>query len=313
MRKFIYFAVYFAVFAGILGLTYCSGVRKSSTPPTNKALTTLGRYLFFDQRLSYNQSKSCSSCHDPVFAFSDGYRRSAGVLGDATPHNAPSLLNAHLMRFLNWRDSGLVSLETQMLRPLTGANPVEMGICTPDNGNGSGQCLSIDTVFARLMADPIYPSLFNAAFPTQQVQCSLSHIVQAIAAFERTLTALNSPYDQYKAGKRTLPATALRGEQLFLSERLGCAKCHHGRLFSDGQYHRIALDSPYRYRTPSLRQVAITAPYFHDGRFDSLRETIAAHDGSLNLASEEWRDLIAFLGQLTDSVALTNPQFLNPW
>jgi cytochrome c peroxidase len=312
MRKFIHFAVYFALFAGISVLTYCSGGRKSSVSPPNPALITLGRYLFFDQRLSYNQSKSCSSCHDPAFAFSDGYRRSTGVLGDATLHNAPSLFNAHLMRTLNWRDSGLVSLEEQMLRPLTGTHPIEMGICQPDQSKSSGQCLLVDTVFARLMADSVYPPLFKAAFPTQQAQWSLSHITQAIAAFERTLTALNSPYDQYKAGTRTLPTNALRGEQLFFSKRLGCIKCHHGKLFSDGLYHRIALDSPYRYRTPSLRQVVITAPYFHDGRFDSLRETIAAHQGTPKLSTEEWNDLIIFLGQLTDSVALPNPEFLNP-
>jgi cytochrome c peroxidase len=163
------------------------------------------------------------------------------------------------------------------------------------------------------LQDPIYPPLFQKAFPRQSTW-EFGQIVSAIAAFERTLTALNSPYDRYLQGKnKVFSESAIRGERLFFSTTLGCVHCHHGQLLTDGRYHRIVSDSPHRYRTPGLRQVALTAPYFHDGRFDTLRSAIEGHGLNMDLKETEWRDLIIFLGQLTDTMAVRNPSFGNPW
>ncbi|WP_374345432.1 MbnH family di-heme enzyme [Phenylobacterium sp.] len=330
--------------------------------PTTKAKVELGRLLFYDKRLSRDGTMSCASCHEQARAFTDGRATSVGVTGQHTPRNAMSIANVGYLPVLTWANPSLTSLERQTLVPLLGAAPVELGIAGRD-----------DEVQARLMAEPRYPPLFRKAFPEARGEVSLGTITRAIAAFERTVISVNSPYDRYRAGETSaLSAEAQRGEALFFSERLECHHCHSGLHMTDSvmhtrnplgevAYHNTGLynldgkgaypadntgvaeitgrsQDMGRFRTPSLRNVAVTAPYMHDGSIATLDEaidhyaaggrTIAsgpyAGVGAANplkssflsgftLTPQERKELIAFLNALTDQGLLTDPRFSDPW
>ncbi len=287
----------------------------------------LGRYLFFDPALSADGSVSCASCHNPDLGFSDGRARSVGITGDPLPRSAPSLWNVAFMHRFFW-DGRATSLEQQMQGPLY--NEEEMA-------NNPGQLV------ASLNAIPAYRRLFAQAWPqaftAPGAQIELDQIYTAIAAFEASLISLNSRYDQYAHGYAdALTEPEKEGLNVFRSFVARCAECHTPPLFSNQQMAVIGTPDPAGmpldigaqgptgdaslrggFKVPSLRNVALTAPYMHSGRFATLREAAAFYTGGRghavppgehlnihwhiwepNLSDDELDRLVDFLNTLTD-------------
>jgi len=325
--------------------------------PMSDPKVQLGRALFYDKRLSVDQSIACATCHQQSRAFTDGQRTHLGVNGLPGNRNAMTLTNVAFFPSYTWANPTITSLEKQMLVPLFGDHPPEMGMAGHE-----------DELFARLAQDPEYPREFAQAFPEEGGRIDLHNITHAIAAFERTLLSFDSPYDRYKHGHpNAISPAAKRGESLFFGERLECYHCHDGVNFTDndkqeGQafeekgFHNTGLynedgkgtykpwdhglrdvtsnpEDEGAFRTPTLRNVAVTAPYMHDGSLPTLEAVIREHyavkghscltgKGPNPLRSEfiegfpisdrEVRDLVAFLQSLTDQNFLTNPPFSDP-
>jgi cytochrome c peroxidase len=327
----------------------------------SEAKVSLGRFLFYDTRLSGNGQSSCASCHHQDKAFTDGRAQAIGSTGQRHPRNAQGLGNVAYNPTLTWARPTAESLESQMETPLFGMLPVEMGV----NDSNRSQILQ------RLQADPGYPARFAAAFPGPDA-ISWPNIVKAIAAFERTLLSGNSYYDQAHKGRGApLNDSQNRGANLFFT-RANCFRCHGNFNFSDTvtyeggpvpelRFHNTGLfnmggtgafPAPNRgifevtrqpgdmgrFRAPSLRNVAVTAPYMHDGSIATLEDVLdfyaaggrhitsgpTAGDGrtnpfksdivnNLNLSAQDKADLIAFLRTLTDEEFLKNPRFSNPF
>ena len=235
------------------------------------AKVALGERLFFDPRLSVTGRYSCASCHDPQRSFSDGRPRAVGALGEPLPHNALALVNVAYNITFGWQRPKVRSLETQMLEPLLNEHPVELGLKGRER-----------SLLAELAADPAYSAAFAASFPQTHPAVTFDHVVKAIAAFERTLLSGGSPFDAYVfAGEHgAFTVQAKEGMALFYSARVGCAGCHSGFNFSgnwrdaQGETGRASFardgTSAQPVRVPTLRNVALTAPYMHDGRFASL-------------------------------------------
>jgi cytochrome c peroxidase len=291
--------------------------------PMSDAKVALGRRLFFDPLLSVNGRYSCASCHDPQRSFSDGRAVAIGATGEPLPHNALALVNVAYNLSFGWSRPEVRSLESQMLEPMLNRHPLELGLA----GRQASVC-------ATLAADPQYAGAFAAAFPQPSPQrangaVTFDHLVKAIAAFERTLISGRSPFDRYvfSGEHAALSEEAKRGMALFFSPTIGCAQCHAGFNFAgnwrdaQGATGRASFanngTSAAPLRVPTLRNIALTAPYMHDGRFGSLEEVIGhysrlgeqaqAHRGRQDprlprrpLASAERADLIAFLRSLTD-------------
>jgi cytochrome c peroxidase len=330
--------------------------------PMNAAKVELGRWLFYETRLSGNETMSCASCHIQALAFTDGVSRSIGSTGMHHPRSSMSLVNVAYASRLTWANPLLDRLEDQALTPLLGDRPVEMGL-----RNGEER-------FADLLrSEPKYSELVQQAFPGDADPHSLLNGVRAIAAFVRTIISFDSAYDRYMSGEEgALSASAERGMELFFSERLECFHCHGGFNFTDSTthvnsnvdrvgYHNTGLynldeEGAYpaentglfdmtgeardmgRFKAPSLRNIAVTAPYMHDGSVATLADVITnyarggrlleggehAGDGRLSpfksefvtgfeLSNEERDDLLAFLESLTDESVLTDPEFSNPF
>lgn len=329
--------------------------------PMTAAKVDLGRHLFYDGRLSADGTQACVSCHVQERAFTDGRVVSVGINGTVGIRNAPGLANVGYLPLLTWANPHMTSLEFQALMPLFGDNPEEMG----NNGQESA-------LFARLAADPYYAKAFALAFPDHPAP-DLYSITRALAAFQRSLISVDSAYDRFKHGEQdTLSDAAKRGEQLFFDHRFECYHCHSGihftenlvtdrSAFAETGFHNTGLyniggTGAYpanntglmeltgdpadmgKFRTPSLRNVALTAPYFHDGSAQTLVEVLEHYrvggrsipDGSRagtgaqsplrdgmivgNSATDaEITDIIAFLESLTDETFLTNPAYGDPW
>lgn len=314
--------------------------------PMSAAKVELGRHLFYDARLSGDGTVACASCHDPARAFTDGRNRAVGIHGTVGHLNAPSLANVAYLPVNAWANPHMTSLEFQALAPLFGEAPDEMG--------ATGQEARI---FATLAADPYYGMAFAAAFPDRP-RPDLFTITRALASFQRSLMSFDSPYDRFKYGGDldALSEAAKRGEQLFFDHRFECYHCHQGALFTDnfqrqgspwvetgfhntGLYAAYPASAPGRieitgdpadaglFRTPSLRNVAVTAPYMHDGSIPDLRGVLAHYarggreghanqDGMIvgfQATEAEIDDIIAFLHSLTDQTFLTNPAHADPW
>ncbi len=283
----------------------------------------LGRRLFFDTRLSGNAQYSCASCHDPSRSFTDGRPVAIGATGQSLPHNAMALVNVAYNVSYGWTDPKVTSLEAQLLQPLLNRHPVELG--TDPKG-----------LVNALARDANYPSEFAAAFPGPTAAGSVptpavtfAHVVKAIAAYERTLTAGDSDFDRYVFGGQhdALSPSAKRGMALFFSKSAGCGRCHFGFNFSghwrdsQGATGKASFANngvgTQRMRVPTLRNIALTAPYMHDGRFATLDAVIDhyAHTAaaarqdphspvdvrlrSFDPSLTDRRDLLAFLNSLT--------------
>ena len=330
--------------------------------PTTAAKVELGRRLFYDGRLAADFMRSCASCHQQETAFSDAAPFSWGVTGQLTARNTPSLTNVGYAQSLTWVNPYMRDLEVQARAPLFGEHPVEMGMANQQ-----------EELAGRLAADPVYRELFPRAFPAEDGHISVSTITAALAAFERTLVSARSPYDEYRFGGKpsAISEAARRGEALFFSDRLKCRACHGDPLFGAGSagegsplanFHNTGLynldaSGAYpasnpgliantanpadmgKFKTPGLRNIALTAPYMHDGSLRTLAEVLdhyaaggrlvpegeaLAGDGRKNplkdplitgfvLSQQEKQDVIAFLESLTDPTFLTDPRLANPW
>ena len=267
--------------------------------PMSAAKVELGRHLFYDKRLSGNQSQSCASCHDQARAFTDGRARALGSTGESHFRGAMSLANVGYAATLTWANPLLETLEEQALVPMFGEHPVELGLAGLEA-----------TLFERLRAEPRYQSLFPEAFPEADEPFALISVTRALAAFQRTLISGRSPYDRATRGGEpaALSESARRGEALFFSEDLECFHCHGGFAFSDSvvharttfieaNFHHTALYNldgagAYpasdrglyeitgeardmgRFRAPTLRNITLTAPYMHDGSAATLDDVI---------------------------------------
>lgn len=320
--------------------------------PMTVAKVTLGRYLFYDTKLSANGSQSCASCHQQQYAFSEPLVTSTGSTGEKVRRNSMSLVNAAYNTTFTWAHNALNSIEQHMLVPLFSETPVELGLST----------LPPQQVMARF-DDAVYRRLFADAFPGETPSYDL--MIKAISSFVRSVVSFNSPFDRYAYYQEddALSDAALRGLDLFFSERLECHHCHGGFNFSQASQHdfqTFAMTSFHntglynvdgqgtypaedtglfdvtlkpehmgQFRAPSLRNVALTAPYMHDGSVSSLRDVISLYmaggraEGSKNpwkspfihgftLTLQEQEDLLSFLESLTDTSVLTRCAFSNP-
>ncbi len=306
--------------------------------PTNNPLTqegiALGKKLFFEKRLSANNTQACANCHNPNKSFTDGRRYSVGIDAIQGTRNAMPLFN------LAWNyddtffwDGRELGLERQSFDPIT--NPIEMHE-------------TLENVVQKLQQDPMYPELFQRAFGTASIDSVL--ISKALAQFERTIISANSKFDRYLLGEATLNTQELEGFNVFMDENRGdCFHCHgseNNPLWTDNKFHNNGLDATStdlglaiatgdpndngKFRTPSLRNLAFTAPYMHDGRFETLDDVINHYSeglqdsptidplmkkvaqGGVQLSNTDKASLKAFLLSLSDYNFITDPQYSNP-
>jgi len=314
--------------------------------PANNPFTeegvSLGRFLFYEELLSGDNTMSCASCHSPAAAFTDdGNQFSTGIDGIQGTRNSMALINLAWDTRYFW-DGRVFTLEDQILQPVR--DPIEMHSTWPNTMD-------------KLQAHDAYPALFQAAFGTSTIDSLL--VAKAIAQFLRTMISGNSAFDRFQRGEGLLSFEASSG--LGLWDREGgfppavpigqggfdCFHCHPtaGGRFTDGLLHNNGLDSQFtdlgaggvtglaadmgRFKTPTLRNIALTAPYMHDGRFQTLEEVVEHYDsgghpsptvdvfmkytsGGLQLTPEKKQYLLAFLNSLTDMDFVNNPAFHDP-
>jgi cytochrome c peroxidase len=290
--------------------------RVPANNPMSEAKVALGKTLFFDARLSVTGRHSCSSCHRPDLAFTDGRMRALGATGAMLPRSAMSLSYAAYGVRFGWLKPGFVSLEAQMRQPLFNRHPIEMGL------GGHRRDL-----LRNLAADSSVAASFAGAFPAAGPPVTVTHLIQAIACYERSLIAGRSSFDRYVFGGdlAALPEGAKRGMALFYSAQTGCSVCHFGITFAGPvalARHRLPVaafadtGTGGAFKVPTLRNVGRTAPYMHDGRFADLEavlehyehprrgasagEKIDARLRPLRLDSARKHDLIDFLNSLSD-------------
>jgi cytochrome c peroxidase len=328
------------------------------------AKVSLGRYLFYDPRLSGNGQQACASCHEQARAFTDGKALAVGSTGEIHPRSAMSLVNVAYAAALTWGDPTRTRLEDQALVPMFGDHPVELGLPQPGTA-----------ALEALRRVEMYRTLFPSAFPGERDPFSIANVARALAVFERTIVSGRSPYDRYHYDRddAAISPAAKRGEQLFFSQPLSCFRCHNGFNFSGAvdyegrregsppEYHNTGLynlaatlsypppntgvyevthraEDVGKFKAPTLRNIAVTAPYMHDGSIATLGDvldhyaaggrTIAdgPHRGvgrdnpnkspvvrGFPLSDGDKRDLIEFLGTLTDVELLREPRFADPW
>lgn len=299
--------------------TWPVGLEPDFTVPWNNPISpekvALGKRLFFDENLSRDRSISCATCHDPVQGFSNGEAFAQGVSGRYSSRNVPTVVNRLLGRTQFW-DGRAETLESQALGPLL--NPDEMA-------------MDERLILERLESDMDYQKLFQEAFNAEP---TLDSLLQAIASFERTLLSGTTPFDQYEwnGEKTALSNSAIRGLILFRG-KARCSTCHIGTNFTDEKFHNLGIGrgskqiDPGRaavtkksedfgkFKTPSLRNVTLTAPYMHDGSLVSLEDVIDFYNQGgvpntnldkdikpLQLTEAEKADLLDFLKSLTSSV-----------
>jgi len=287
-------------FLKLIPQEYRSSVHLSRDNPFTEEKASIGRYLFYDRRLSFNQTRSCASCHDPAFSFTDGYRRSVGALGDLHQRNSSPLINLVFNKHLTAADPSLLFPEEQISNPMFRVNPIELGW----KGNEV-------MILKRLKEDPFYKAKMKLAFPNDEDPFTVKNIQYSLASFVKTIVSLNAPYDQYKENQRELSELEEQGMALFFSSRLNCSKCHGGINFStpsvndsdgdtihyfntglynlngtgdypaydQGLYEKTSDKSDKgKFRVPTLRNLTFTAPYFHDGSAETLDEVINVYE-----------------------------------
>ncbi|MBX3212890.1 MAG: di-heme enzyme [Labilithrix sp.] len=357
--------------AGADGVRLASARRRAS-PSSPRAQPDDGREgragaaPLHDRRLSSTGELSCATCHVQRRAFADPRRHSVGVDGRPHPRSAPSLANAGYHARYNWAAPALRTLEDQLVGPLfgEGAATIEMGLTTDAARAGA---------LARLRADEAYVAAFAAAFPDRE-PWGFDEVILAVACFERALVSMNAPVDRFRRGERdALSFAALRGAEIFNTDYKGavCHHCHNGITFTNDVTHQ---SSPFdevvytnvglynvggtgdypagnqglyettknpadrgKFRTPTLRNVSVTAPYMHDGSVATLAEVVEHYQtggrliddgplagdgrvsplkerglGGMRLDEDDIRDLLAFVEALTDADFLADPRFANP-
>ncbi len=270
----------------------------------------LGRFLFYDRRLSGNGTFACANCHHQEKAFTDGLPVAVGSTGQAHPRSAQHLGNAAYHPTLTWANPSITSLEQQMEVPLFGTDPVEMGVNDINKAE----------VLQRIREAPLYAAKFRAAFTEDAEPITWTNIKKGIASFQRSLITANSRYDQQLQGQATLSPQEQRGLQLFFGEKAECFHCHGSFNFNDQVVHAATrvLETPFnntglynlggtgafpepnrglfeltgaptdmgRFRAASLRNVEKTAPYMHDGSIATLEEVLDFYAaGGRNISS----------------------------
>ena len=270
----------------------------------------LGRRLFFDPVLSADRSVACASCHDPAFGFGDSRAHSLGVGGQATPRNSPTLINRVLGESFMW-DGRMATLEEQVVEPIQ--NPTEMALPLAD-------------AIERLRSDAAYVTEFERAFGEPPGEAVLA---RALAGFVRRIVRGESRVDRFQQGDFDVLTPEERGGLWFFESRGGCWRCHSGPNFSDESFHNTGVGvvsgnpEPGRFavtgsdedrgafKTPTLRGLAETAPYMHDGSLGTLREVVEfyrrggegnphldAFMGPLEMSDRDAENLVAFLEAL---------------
>ncbi len=340
--------------------------------PMTAAKVDLGRHLFYDRRLSGNGTQSCASCHQQDKAFTDGRAQGLGSTGVLHPRSPQGLANVAYNATLTWANPSLVTLEKQMEVPLFGDDPVEMGV------NDHNRAEVLERLRAEPAYGPKFAAAFPNANTNANTNANASsaidwgQIIQAIASFQRSLISGNSRYDHYLQGKVQLSAPETRGMTLFFGEKAECFHCHGSFNFNDQIVHAAsrvvempfhntglynvggtgAFPEPNRgvfelsalvkdmgfFRAPSLRNVALTAPYMHDGSIATLEEVLDVYaaggrniaqgphagDGRQNphkselvslidLNTQEKSDIVTFLKTLTDHEFITDSRYSDPW
>ncbi len=331
--------------------------------PMSEAKVELGRFLFYDTRLSGNQTQSCATCHQQALGFTDGRAQGLGSTGELHPRSPMGLTNIAYAARLTWANNVLAHLEDQALTPLFGDRPVELGM--------SGREAEL---LARLSDDAAYPMMFAEAFPGDPDPISVGNVVRAIASFQRTLISGSSPFDRYtyQGEDGALSERARAAKDLFDSERLECFHCHGGFNFADNVQHdgTVASEIAFhnnglynidgrggypepnrgiyeqtedrrdmgRFRAPTLRNIAVTAPYMHDGSIATLDEVLDhyaaggrtitegpyAGVGAENplksiflhgftLTDDERAGVLELFDALTDEEFLSDPRFADPF
>ena len=330
--------------------------------PMSVAKVELGRHLFYDERLSVSGNYSCGTCHQPALAFSDGRAHGLGATGQEHPRGSMSLANVAYAASLTWAHPLLGALERQAELPMFGDTPIELGL------------RSREELEQRLAEEPLYPQLFGAAFPGEPAPLTLANACRAIASFERTLISGRSSFDRWlmEGDESAISEGAKRGFALFNTETFECYHCHGGfaftdhvtfaeQAFSQQLYHNTGLynldgrgafpepntgvesitENPAdmgRFKAPTLRNIAVTAPYMHDGSIATLSEVLDHYaaggrtipDGpnagigsasplksnfvrGFRMTEDERRDFLEFLDSLTDPTFLHDPATADPW
>lgn len=331
--------------------------------PMTYTKVELGRYLFYDPQLSGNGTQSCGSCHEQSLAFADGIALPTGSTGEVVPRNSLGLMNVAYHTTFTWMNPEFYDLRTQIVVPLFGEFPVELGISGKD-----------EEVLMRFSTNPDYQARFAAAFPDDDDPINFGNIAKALASFVRSMVSFDSAYDRYayKGDDDAMSESAKRGLELFFEERIDCHHCHGNFHFSLNLRHEntVFLETGFannglynvnnsgaypapseglssitgrtqdrgKMRSSSLRNVAVTAPYMHDGSIATLEEVLAmyerggrlitegpnAGDGRDNpfksefvhgfvLTEQERADILAFLESLTDESFLVDPKFSDPF
>jgi cytochrome c peroxidase len=278
--------------------------------PMSAQKVALGRFLFYERKLSGTGTFSCASCHQPERAFSDGRLQAVGSTAQLHPRHTQGLGNVAYHSTLTWANSALSSLEQQMEVPLFGTNPVEMGINDANKAR----------VLQSIKDTALYVEKFKAAFADEAEPIHWNNIKKSIASFERSLISARSRYDQHLQGQAVLTAQEQRGLQLFFGEKAECFHCHGSFNFNDQSVHASSRAQPTpfhntglynvggtgafpipnrglfeqsgvasdmgRFRAPSLRNVEKTAPYMHDGTIATLEAVLDFYAaGGRNLTS----------------------------
>jgi cytochrome c peroxidase len=324
--------------------------------PLSAEKVELGRHIFYDERLSENETFACSTCHQQAFAFADQRGVGLGSTGELHTRGSMSLANVAYSPTLTWANPLMTELERQAQVPIFGDAPIELGM------------MSIEEVEGRFRADAMYRQRFASAFPDDAEPVTMTNLLRALASFERTLISGNSAYDRYlNAGdERALSDSAKRGMRLVTTNedhRFECNHCHGGFNFSDHvvwdglqqdvespPYHQTGLydldgkgaypepntgvyntslrpEDMGKFKAPTLRNIALTAPYMHDGSIATLEGVLEhySHGGRSPNASrtdpllkpfaitaQEKADIVAFLQSLTDEEFITNPDLSDP-
>lgn len=284
--------------------------QNDNTPADNPITdhgATLGRVLFYDKNLSQNQTISCSSCHNPSLSFSDTAVKSRGFAGGLTTRHSMALLNVRFYKSgkMFW-DERANTLEDQVLQPIQ--NTTEMG-------------MTLDQLITRISNLTYYPTLFKNAFGTNEI--TADRISKALAQFVRSIVTCQSRYDQVKQGKAIFTTDEAAGETLFLTAgNQPCGGCHKPPMFltsspaapfglPDPTDHGI--NNQNRFKSGSLRNIALTAPYFHNGSISSLQTMLAGGIPAHTVAPQDRAKILAFLQTLTDASVTTDIKFSNPF
>jgi len=292
--------------------------------PQTDAKIRLGKQLYFDTRLSADNTISCATCHTPATGWANHHPTDTGIGGQVGGRNSGTIIDSAYMKYQFW-DGREGSLEGQALGPIH--NPIEMGE-------------TLENVVRKLNAIPGYKEQFREVFGTD---VTTDGIAKAIASYERTIVSGPSPFDRYLAGdKKAMSKPAVRGMNLF-NGKGHCTPCHSGPTFSDQSFHNlgVGMNKPDpdvgrskisgdprdwgRFKTPGLRNVALTSPYLHDGSEKTLMDVVSFYDRGgipnrnldpliqpLNLTRQEKQDLVAFLDALTGPFPVDEAPALPP-